>query len=755
MLKDIKLTTINKLLASALILSCAVLGVSTLVIEKNISLIDDSWRQYQADRSDKSRLESALRTAIGYGGMVHEFKNFVLRHDPIAMATIHRQIGAAESIINQYRLLQLSDAEITALDDIYSVIETYEEFHFKINDLVSSGHSISQIDSIVKINELPVLRGLETLRYEVENSRDSDTSLSRARVSADLRGALGYGGMIHNYKNYLLRNDLIYKENAQLSLKDAYKAIEKHRNLNPTYAEELALNDIEYTLDTYAKNLDVITQLINEGKTIREIDQAVSVDDYLALRGLNTIDKAIHDQIDDNNIAFSKALSLLKSTSKIITWGLLIFLISVFIFGAWLMQARVISPLLRLTKDMKNLSQNNLSVSLENVNNKNELGEIARAMAIFKENMIERHNAELKVEKANSTLNDQLKNILVLREQSEQQTSQALSLAEGLANARKSAEESAIKAEENELRVSSILNSVQDAIITVNLDGIIESVNPATEKMFGYHSSELLGENIAMLVSESHKSLHFEYVSEFIKNGSENIQQNNQANNQPKAMEQSGRHKDGSTLIVEIHINTIKVSDEKKIIGVIKNITERKQWEKDLKKLAMTDPLTSLANRNQYNKKLTEAAALSLRSDQPFALMLLDLDKFKPVNDQYGHPIGDLLLQHVSQVLLSCCRETDTVARLGGDEFAIILSSTTQPFDTHTLAQRIIKQIREPVILEEHTIQIGISIGISIFPELAGNIEALQTQADDALYQAKEGGRNTFRTYSETVKEIT
>lgn len=747
MFKDIKLTTINKLLASALILSCIILGISTIVIDKNLSLIDTSWRQYQADRSEKARLESALRTAIGYGGMVHQFKNFILRHNPSSMAKIHRQIGAAESIINQYRLLQLSDAEITALDDIYKVIEIYEEFHFKIDALIKEGLSISQIDTIVKIDENSLLRGLETLRYEVENTRDSTTALSRARVSADLRGALGYGGMIHNYKNYLLRNNPAYKENAKLSLTAAYQAIEKYLNLNPTYAEELALSDINSTLNNYAKNLELITELINAGKSIQEIDQAVSVDDHLALRGLNTLDKAIHDQIDDNNIAFSKALSFLKSTSKIITLGLFIFLLSVFFFSAWLMQARVISPLLRLTKNMKKLSKSDLSVSLENLNNKNELGEIARSVAIFQENMIERHKAEQKVEKANITLNEQLKNILKLREQSEQQTRQALSLAEGLANARKSAEESAIKAEENELRVSSILNSVQDAIITINTDGIIESVNPATEKMFGYHSSELIGKNIEMLVSESHKNLHFEYVNNIVKS--------NVPNMQPKPIEQSGLHKDGSTLIVELHITTIKLSDEIKIIGVIKNITERKQWEKELKKLAMTDPLTGLANRNQYNKKLKEAAALSLRSDQPFALMLLDLDKFKPVNDLYGHPIGDLLLQHVSQVLLSCCRETDTVARLGGDEFAIILSSTTKPFDTHTLAQRIIKQICEPVILEENTIQIGISIGISIFPELASDIEALQTQADDALYEAKEGGRNTFRTYSETVKAIT
>jgi diguanylate cyclase (GGDEF)-like protein len=132
------------------------------------------------------------------------------------------------------------------------------------------------------------------------------------------------------------------------------------------------------------------------------------------------------------------------------------------------------------------------------------------------------------------------------------------------------------------------------------------------------------------------------------------------------------------------------LSRETKIIGVIKDITERKEWESELKKLAMTDPLTHLANRNQYNQKLNEAAAVSLRYQQPFALLLLDLDKFKPVNDRYGHQVGNLLLKHVADTLLTCCRETDTVARLGGDEFAIILLSSHNPLNTSTLAQRII-----------------------------------------------------------------
>lgn len=739
MFKDIKLTTINKLIASALILSCAVLGVSAFIIEKNITLIDDTWRQYQADRSDKARLENALRTAIGYGGMVHEFKNFILRHKPSSMAKIHRHIGAAESILNQYRLLELSDAETTALDDIHEVIKIYEEHHFTVSNLINLEYSIPKIDTLVKIDETPVLRGLETLRHEVLNSRDSRASLSRARVSADLRGAIGYGGMIHHYKNYLLRADLTYKDNAKQSFKEAYSAIKKYRNLKPTYAEKLALNDIESVLNSYAKNLDVMSQLIHQKKSIHEIDLVVSVDDHLLLRGLNTLDKAIHDQIDSNNIGFSQALILLKSTSEVVTGGLLIFLISVFIFGVWLMKTKVMSPMLRLTKNMIKLSHNDFSIILENEDNDNELGDIARAMSVFKKNMIERHEAGLELEKANNELNLQLDNVVKLKEQSEQQTSKALALAEGLADARQSAEKSTRKAEENELRVSSILNAVQDAIITINHKGIIESINPATENMFGYKSIELINQNISFIVPEPHKNQHDNYITNYIEHGT--------IRDISKPIEQIAYRKDGSTFIMELFINTIVFSNEKKIIGVIKDVTERKQWEVELKKLAMEDPLTGLANRNQYVKKLSDAAAISLRNEQPFALILLDIDKFKPVNDQYGHQIGDLLLQHIAKTLLACSRETDTVARLGGDEFAIILPPSNQALDTNTLAQRIIDQVSKPCAIEGHSIQVGISIGISIFPTFADDLEVLQSQADTALYQAKEGGRNTFRVF--------
>lgn len=739
MFTHIKLTTIRKLFASSLMLCCVMLAIGAVVLEKNIDLIDETWELYQTDRSEKSRLESALRAAIGYGGMIHEFKNFILRHEASHMETIHKHLGSAEAIIHQYRLHHLTNAELTALDDIQRVIIAYEKAHVQVDYLFKQGYSITQLDSSIKVDDEPALRGLKTLRQEVRNAYTSKTPLSKARVNADLRAAIGYGGMIHYFKNYVLGHDSQYIEKVKLKLQQAYNAIAQYRNLAPNNAESLALNDIEITLQNYDKNLNIISQLITTETNTSKIDQAVRVDDYQALRGLRIIDQEIHQQIDGDRNAVSRALKRVKGTSAISTWGGVSLLLAIFIFANWLIQAKVIKPILCLTNNMIKLANNDLSVEIKNHNHDNELGDMARTVIVFKENMIERHMTEIELEKANKELTVQLNSLHKLREQSTQQTTQALELAEGLAEARKSAEKSTRRAEENELRVTSVLNSVRDSIITINTKGIIESANPATEAIFGYHPTEVIGKNISILVSEPHRSKHDEYLTRFATKGS--------TRDISKPIEQTAERKDGTLFNVEIILSTIIFANETKIIGVIKDVTDRKQWEYELKKLAMTDPLTNLANRNQYNQKLTEAVALSRRNKQPFSLLLLDLDKFKPVNDIYGHQVGDLLLQHVAKILIKCCRETDVVARLGGDEFAIILPSSQHELETETLSLRIIEQVSQPAIIQEHTIQIGISIGISIFPNLTDDIETLQSQADTALYKSKRRGRNTYQVF--------
>ena len=745
MLKHIKLTTVSRLFSVLMLLTCIILAFGTLFLERNISLIGTTWELFQTDRSEKSRLESSLRAAIGYGGMIHEFKNYILRQEPARMDLVQSDIGAAKAVLNQYSDLETSAAEAVALEDIESVLNHYEKALLDAEHMIEIGKSADEIDAAVRIDDSPALRGLKTLRQEVRQTYKPDSHLSKARINADLRAAIGYGGIIHEFKNYVLRHDAARIAVVEQKLQEAYQAIELYHHLDPSNGEMLALDDINMTLLAYGKNLKVVMELINKGVSSEKIDQTVRINDHPALRGLGLLDKEISRQVIERSGAVSEALKLVQRTLSMSTWGVILLLLFVAAITVWVMQWHVIGPILRLTRGMTKLADNDLSVKFDNHYRDNELGNMERTVMIFRANMIERDEAEAMLADTNEEMNLQLENIQRLREQSEEQATKALNLAEGLSAARESAEKAVARAEQEELHVRSILDAVRDAIITIDTQGMIESVNPGTEVMFGYRADELIGKNISLLTPEPIRSQHDGYLAHFI----EGVSQRDISH----PAEQTALRKDGSAIEVDISLNTMMVNDELKIMGVVRDITERKQWEKEINRMAMTDPLTELANRNQYNLKLEEAVALSKRNQQPFALLLIDLDKFKPVNDTYGHPVGDKLLQHVSQVISNICREIDTVARLGGDEFAIILVPTERGLNVEVPSQRIIDQLSQPVTIEEHTIAIGASIGISYYPQNSADIEELQRQADSALYDAKEAGRNTYRIFSDEVSD--
>jgi diguanylate cyclase (GGDEF)-like protein/PAS domain S-box-containing protein len=182
--------------------------------------------------------------------------------------------------------------------------------------------------------------------------------------------------------------------------------------------------------------------------------------------------------------------------------------------------------------------------------------------------------------------------------------------------------------------------------------------------------------------------------------------------------------------------------------GIVIDITERKAAEEKITLLARTDGLTGLANRSTFTERLGQAFAAAQRGALAFAILYLDLDKFKPVNDVFGHPVGDLLLQQVAQRLKDCTRASDLVARLGGDEFAILQGEITEPANAGTLAAKIQTALALPYLINGNEINISVSIGIS--PYVAGNsgADAMLVQADLALYRSKEEGRNQYHFHS-------
>lgn len=187
--------------------------------------------------------------------------------------------------------------------------------------------------------------------------------------------------------------------------------------------------------------------------------------------------------------------------------------------------------------------------------------------------------------------------------------------------------------------------------------------------------------------------------------------------------------------------------------GIIIDITERKAAEEKIALLARTDSLTGLANRATFNERLAQTFAATRRGGAPFAVVSLDLDHFKNVNDTLGHPAGDQLLCQMAERLKETVRETDLVARLGGDEFAILQSGITDVASAGTLAAKILERMREPYVINGNELHLTASIGISPFVPGTPSPDAMMSQADMALYQAKEEGRNRYRFHSKTMDE--
>lgn len=184
-----------------------------------------------------------------------------------------------------------------------------------------------------------------------------------------------------------------------------------------------------------------------------------------------------------------------------------------------------------------------------------------------------------------------------------------------------------------------------------------------------------------------------------------------------------------------------------RMIGTHADITERKNMEERMRHMAHYDLLTELPNRALINERLQQAVIKARRDKTFMAVIFLDLDRFKPVNDELGHDIGDLLLKQVAQRLLSSVRASDTVARLGGDEFVVLLPAIEQQQDATVVAEKILHALKQPFKVAEYDIHISASIGIAAYPEHGEDEKLLLINADIAMYHAKKDGRNDLRFY--------
>lgn len=285
--------------------------------------------------------------------------------------------------------------------------------------------------------------------------------------------------------------------------------------------------------------------------------------------------------------------------------------------------------------------------------------------------------------------------------------------------------------------VDNIIRNMSGALVVLSPEGRIQKINQQAIKLFDYDETELINQEANILFVESKE------------NPIKNLKL---LDNWPfKDVEVNCRTRNGR--IFPAHFSGSVMDNESgNVVGlvcVLNDITELKNSEQKLKQMALHDALTGLANRHLFFDRLDLATHEAERSGNKFALLFLDLDKFKPINDTLGHDIGDLVLKNVATRLQNLVRAGDTVARMGGDEFTIILNGLHTKQDAEKIAKKIIERIGVPFTFGNISCNLGASIGITLYPDHGTQPEQLINRADKSMYLAKAQGRNTYCFYQE------
>lgn len=276
-----------------------------------------------------------------------------------------------------------------------------------------------------------------------------------------------------------------------------------------------------------------------------------------------------------------------------------------------------------------------------------------------------------------------------------------------------------------EQRLEGIINTVADGIISLDDRGVIQTFNPAAEKIFGFSMDEAVGKNIRSLMPMP------------VDENTDDQFETSWATVLPPKKEVVGQRKGGDTFPMEMAVRELRQGQQLSFTSIVRDITSRKKAEDRINRMAQRDPLTRLPNRYLLGDRLEEALKRARRHKQNIYLMFIDLDGFKSINDELGHAAGDEALMIVADRMSLCLRHSDTLARVGGDEFVVVLEEIERLSDSEGLARKIIDKLGEPMDIGGHPVTIGASIGISIFPEHADDMKGLLRCSDKAMYVAK------------------
>jgi diguanylate cyclase (GGDEF)-like protein/PAS domain S-box-containing protein len=299
-----------------------------------------------------------------------------------------------------------------------------------------------------------------------------------------------------------------------------------------------------------------------------------------------------------------------------------------------------------------------------------------------------------------------------------------------------------MRSERLESRFKALSTSAKDAIIVCNARGQVIFWNPMASKLFQFLEEEVIGKYIYDLIVPS------QYIKKY-QTDFKKFRKTGRGVVIGKTIEILAKRKDGSEFPIEISMSAMTSNGIPEATAIIRDITERKRAEAIIHHQANYDALTDLANRHLFEDRLRQALANSDRTSSLSAMMVIDVDDFKLVNDRHGHQSGDELLGLLAQRLVESIRSTDTAARMGGDEFVVILTNIKNKTEITLSVDKIVKKLSTPYVIQGKNFSSSVSIGVAIYPENASNADELMKKADLAMYVAKRRGKNQL-VYAES-----
>lgn len=622
----IKTASLNLLLGISL-LGIVIVSTSAISLSKTDE-IQEIWIAFEEDRNEKLNALIALRSEIGYGGMVHHFKNYILRQRKFDADAIIMNVGGAKAALKRYQSLQLSTTEERALLHIEQTLDAYRNAFDVVSELIQKNKSPMQIDEVVKIDDKPALLALKALEsetglYDITNLNNCSQPL----ILSELRNTMGYGGVIHHFKNYILRNSPDALAQVSAKVERIHTLVEMYQRYQLSAIEKKALQKTMMVVQAYKSKLPIIKEMHKDGASVTAIDKIVYIDDTPALDGFNDLHRQIIHSYEERANQLNNSLKVVKISGQVIFYVTLISLFLIFSLVIWLSFYQITLPISRLNKVMQRLANNDLEVVISETEKRTEIGEMARTVKVFKENAIQKRNIEADLKEANENLEEKVK----LRTQE-------------------------LKAKE--ARLTALVENAVDSIITINDHGIIQTFNAAAIAMFGYPAHEVVGKNVNILMPNPYKDEHNSYLVNYLKSGEKKII--------GIGREVIGQHKNGTRFPIGLAVSEVVSENNNRLFsGIIRDLTENKMKERELQ---LSKEAADKANKakSEFLSSMSHELKTPMNAVLGFSEILIT-DTETPLTDDQIDSVnqiiegGQHLLKLINQVLDLSKIETGSV----------------------------------------------------------------------------------------------